>query len=44
MLTSEGEDGYPDDNVNDIFLPVRYQADLLFTRWESDTDEPIPSD
>uniref|UniRef100_A0A3Q4BSD9 VWFA domain-containing protein n=1 Tax=Mola mola TaxID=94237 RepID=A0A3Q4BSD9_MOLML len=32
--SSEGEDGYPDDNVNDIFLPVRYQADLLFTRWE----------
>ncbi|KAM6937639.1 integrin alpha-11 [Xenentodon cancila] len=33
--TSEGEEGYPEDNVNDIFLPLRYQTDLLFTR---DTD------
>ncbi|KAI3371130.1 hypothetical protein L3Q82_023529, partial [Scortum barcoo] len=30
--SSEGEDGYPDDNINDIFLPLRYQTDLLFTR------------
>nr|XP_046250911.1 integrin alpha-11 [Scatophagus argus] len=30
--SSEGEEGYPDDNINDIFLPVRYQTDLLFTR------------
>ncbi|XP_029009781.1 integrin alpha-11 isoform X2 [Betta splendens] len=30
--TSEGEEGYPDDNVNNIFLPLRYQTDLLFTR------------
>ncbi|XP_061578292.1 integrin alpha-11-like [Cololabis saira] len=30
--TSEGEEGYPDDNVNKIFLPLRYQTDLLFTR------------
>ncbi|XP_067349582.1 integrin alpha-11 isoform X1 [Channa argus] len=30
--TSEGEEGYPDDNINNIFLPVRYQTDLLFTR------------
>ncbi|KAF7648831.1 hypothetical protein LDENG_00151080, partial [Lucifuga dentata] len=30
--SSEGEEGYPDDNINDIFLPLKYQADLLFTR------------
>ncbi|XP_039989153.1 integrin alpha-11 [Xiphias gladius] len=30
--TSEGEEGYPDDNVDDIVLPLRYQTDLLFTR------------
>ncbi|XP_051236765.1 integrin alpha-11 isoform X1 [Dicentrarchus labrax] len=30
--TSEGEEGYPDDNINDIFLPLKYQTDLLFTR------------
>ncbi|XP_028441073.1 integrin alpha-11 [Perca flavescens] len=30
--SSEGEDGYPDDNINDIFLPLKYQTDLLFTR------------
>ncbi|XP_054476602.1 integrin alpha-11 [Anoplopoma fimbria] len=30
--SSEGEDGYPDDNVNDIFIPLKYQTDLLFTR------------
>ncbi|XP_029992570.1 integrin alpha-11 [Sphaeramia orbicularis] len=30
--TSEGEEGYPDDNINDIFLPLKYQTDLLFIR------------
>uniref|UniRef100_A0A8D0A7R8 Integrin subunit alpha 11 n=1 Tax=Sander lucioperca TaxID=283035 RepID=A0A8D0A7R8_SANLU len=30
--SSEGEEGYPDDNINDIFLPLKYQTDLLFTR------------
>ncbi|KAM3870714.1 integrin alpha-11 [Diretmus argenteus] len=30
--SSEGEDGYPEDNINNIFLPLKYQADLLFTR------------
>ncbi|XP_013884775.1 integrin alpha-11 [Austrofundulus limnaeus] len=30
--TSEGEEGYPDDNINNIFLPLRYQTNLLFTR------------
>ncbi|XP_050929109.1 LOW QUALITY PROTEIN: integrin alpha-11 [Lates calcarifer] len=30
--TSDGEDGYPDDNINDILLPLKYQTDLLFTR------------
>ncbi|TMS05320.1 Integrin alpha-11, partial [Larimichthys crocea] len=30
--SSDGEDGYPDDNTNDIFLPLKYQTDLLFTR------------
>ncbi|XP_044048544.1 integrin alpha-11 isoform X2 [Siniperca chuatsi] len=29
---SDGEEGYPDDNINDIFLPLKYQTDLLFTR------------
>uniref|UniRef100_A0A3P8TP53 VWFA domain-containing protein n=1 Tax=Amphiprion percula TaxID=161767 RepID=A0A3P8TP53_AMPPE len=28
-----GEEGYPDDNINDIFHPLKYQTDLLFTRW-----------
>uniref|UniRef100_A0A8C4F6S1 Integrin, alpha 11b n=1 Tax=Dicentrarchus labrax TaxID=13489 RepID=A0A8C4F6S1_DICLA len=32
VLISEGEEGYPDDNINDIFLPLKYQTDLLFTR------------
>lgn len=32
VLISEGEEGYPDDNINDIFLPLRYQTDVLFTR------------
>uniref|UniRef100_A0A4W6FGI4 Integrin subunit alpha 11 n=1 Tax=Lates calcarifer TaxID=8187 RepID=A0A4W6FGI4_LATCA len=32
VLTSDGEDGYPDDNINDILLPLKYQTDLLFTR------------
>ncbi|KAM3609714.1 uncharacterized protein V6R79_019099 [Siganus canaliculatus] len=30
--SSEGEEGYPDDNILDIFLPLKYEADLLFTR------------
>ncbi|KAL3044346.1 hypothetical protein OYC64_012774 [Pagothenia borchgrevinki] len=30
--SSEGEDGFPDDNIKDIFLPLKYQTDLLFTR------------
>ncbi|XP_076025408.1 integrin alpha-11-like isoform X2 [Genypterus blacodes] len=30
--SSDGEEGYPDDNINDILLPLKYQADLLFTR------------
>ncbi|XP_070828481.1 integrin alpha-11 [Chaetodon trifascialis] len=30
--SSEGEDRYPDDNMNDIFLPLKYQTELLFTR------------
>ncbi|KAK5927326.1 hypothetical protein CgunFtcFv8_012491 [Champsocephalus gunnari] len=30
--SSEGEDGFPDDNIKDIFLPLKYQSDLLFTR------------
>ncbi|XP_056272720.1 integrin alpha-11 [Pseudoliparis swirei] len=29
---SDGEEGYPDDNINDIFVPLKYQTDLLFTR------------
>ncbi|XP_047239280.1 integrin alpha-11-like isoform X2 [Girardinichthys multiradiatus] len=32
VTTSEGKDGYPDDNTNNISLPLKYQADLLFTR------------
>ncbi|XP_043979994.1 integrin alpha-11-like isoform X2 [Gambusia affinis] len=32
VTTSEGDDGYPDDNTNNIILPLKYQADLLFTR------------
>ncbi|XP_034444174.1 integrin alpha-11 isoform X1 [Hippoglossus hippoglossus] len=30
--TSEGQEGNPDDNINHIFLPLKYQTDLLFTR------------
>ncbi|XP_029909808.1 integrin alpha-11 [Myripristis murdjan] len=30
--SSEGDDGYPEDNINDISLPLKYQADLVFTR------------
>nr|XP_020471461.1 integrin alpha-11-like [Monopterus albus] len=30
--SSEGEEGYPDDNTNELFLPLKYQTDLLFTR------------
>ncbi|KAK1887954.1 Integrin alpha-11 [Dissostichus eleginoides] len=36
--SSEGEDGFPDDNIKDIFLPLKYQTDLLFTR------DPNPPD
>uniref|UniRef100_A0A3Q2DR81 Integrin alpha second immunoglobulin-like domain-containing protein n=1 Tax=Cyprinodon variegatus TaxID=28743 RepID=A0A3Q2DR81_CYPVA len=32
LCVSEGEDGNPGDNTNNIFLPLKYQADLLFTR------------
>ncbi|XP_026168102.1 integrin alpha-11 isoform X2 [Mastacembelus armatus] len=32
VTSSEGEEGYPDDNINDLLLPLRYQMDLLFTR------------
>uniref|UniRef100_A0A8C5HRL5 Integrin alpha-11-like n=1 Tax=Gouania willdenowi TaxID=441366 RepID=A0A8C5HRL5_GOUWI len=32
MRSLDGEERYPDDNINDIFLPLKYQADLLFTR------------
>lgn len=32
-VNSEGQDGFPGDNINCLLLPVRYQADLLFTRW-----------
>ncbi|XP_030588312.1 integrin alpha-11-like isoform X1 [Archocentrus centrarchus] len=32
ITTSEGDEGYPDDNINDIFLPLKYQTELLFTR------------
>ncbi|CAB1435147.1 unnamed protein product [Pleuronectes platessa] len=30
--TSEGQEGNPEDNTNHIFLPLKYQTDLLFTR------------
>ncbi|XP_047189564.1 integrin alpha-11 isoform X2 [Scophthalmus maximus] len=30
--TSEGDEGFPDDNINDVLLPLKYQTDLLFTR------------
>ncbi|XP_075884857.1 integrin alpha-11 isoform X1 [Nelusetta ayraudi] len=32
QCSSEGRDSFPSDNVNRLLLPVRYQADLLFTR------------
>lgn len=35
--TSEGDEGFPDDNINDIFLPLKYQTEVLFTR---DTNPP----
>ncbi|XP_072291710.1 integrin alpha-11 isoform X2 [Eucyclogobius newberryi] len=30
--TSDGQERFPDDNVNDIHLPLKYQTELLFTR------------
>ncbi|XP_058501216.1 integrin alpha-11 [Solea solea] len=30
--TSEGQEGFPDDNINDISLLLLYQTELLFTR------------
>ncbi|XP_053175416.1 integrin alpha-11 [Scomber japonicus] len=30
--SSEGDDYFPDDNENDITLPLKYQTDLVFTR------------
>ncbi|XP_029378571.1 integrin alpha-11 isoform X2 [Echeneis naucrates] len=35
--TSDGEEGFPDDNINNIFLPLKYQSEVLFTR---DTNNP----
>ncbi|XP_072241433.1 integrin alpha-11 [Leuresthes tenuis] len=32
ITTSEGMERHPEDNTNDIFLPLKYQTDLLFTR------------
>ncbi|KAG7215182.1 hypothetical protein INR49_022728 [Caranx melampygus] len=33
----QGEDGFPDDNLMDVVLPLRYQTDLLFTRDQTDS-------
>ncbi|XP_056137496.1 integrin alpha-11 [Lampris incognitus] len=30
--SSQGEEGYPEDNISDVYLPLKYQAKLLFTR------------
>ncbi|XP_029952205.1 integrin alpha-11 [Salarias fasciatus] len=30
--SSQGQEKYLDDNTNDLFLPLKYQADLLFNR------------
>uniref|UniRef100_A0AAV2KX47 VWFA domain-containing protein n=1 Tax=Knipowitschia caucasica TaxID=637954 RepID=A0AAV2KX47_KNICA len=35
--TSDGDEEFPDDNINDLDLPLRYQTELLFTR---DTNPP----
>ncbi|KAM9853951.1 integrin alpha-11-like [Aulostomus maculatus] len=49
VTSSEGEEGYPDDNTNNIFLPLKYQTELLFTRdpnppqFEIQTDSASPS-
>lgn len=32
VFVSEGEDRNPEDNHSHIFLPLRFQVDLLFTR------------
>ncbi|XP_017294074.1 integrin alpha-11 isoform X3 [Kryptolebias marmoratus] len=32
VTTSEGEEKYPDDNINNNFLPLKYETNLLFTR------------
>lgn len=29
---SEGEDIFPEDNINDIYHSLKYEADILFTR------------
>uniref|UniRef100_A0A3B4ZHQ7 Integrin alpha-11-like n=1 Tax=Stegastes partitus TaxID=144197 RepID=A0A3B4ZHQ7_9TELE len=36
VTTSEGDEGYPDDNINDIFLPLKYEQ-----CWFTNT-EPLP--
>lgn len=33
LLNSDGVERNPSDNINSIFLPLRFEADLLFTRW-----------
>lgn len=32
VFVSEGEDRNPEDNHSHIFLPLKFQVDLLFTR------------
>ncbi|XP_042157252.1 integrin alpha-11 isoform X1 [Oncorhynchus tshawytscha] len=32
QAASDGEEMSPDDNINNIFHPLKYEADLLFTR------------
>uniref|UniRef100_A0A3Q4MBE4 Integrin, alpha 11b n=1 Tax=Neolamprologus brichardi TaxID=32507 RepID=A0A3Q4MBE4_NEOBR len=41
VLLSEGDEGYPDDNTNDIFLALKYQTELLFTRWDVSSHEDV---
>ncbi|KAM8861054.1 integrin alpha-11 [Synchiropus picturatus] len=32
VTSSDGEEGYPDDNTNTIYLPLVYQTEILFSR------------
>uniref|UniRef100_A0A8C9RAR0 Integrin, alpha 11a n=1 Tax=Scleropages formosus TaxID=113540 RepID=A0A8C9RAR0_SCLFO len=42
VLCSDGEEVNTADNYNDIFHPLKYEADLLFTRFKKDSYVSFP--